>query len=55
MMGRLLMETNLLKLIGDWLHISGLITMLVQANVTTNGKAESTLSSSHVTRTRYTH
>lgn len=55
MMGGLHIETNLLKLIGDWLHGSGWITLLVQANVTTSGKAESTLSSSHVTRTRYTH
>ena len=44
-----------MKLIGDWLHGSGWITLLVQANVTTSEKAESTLSSSHVTRTRYTH
>ena len=48
-------KTNLLKLIGDWLHGSGWITLLVQANVTTSEKAEYTLSSLHVIRTRYTH
>ena len=55
MMGGLHTETNLLKLIGDWLHGSGWINLLVQANVTTSGKAESTLSSSHVTITRHIH
>ena len=54
-MGGLHTETNLLKLIGNWLHESGWITLLVQTNVTTSGKAKSTLSSSHVTRIRYTH
>ena len=55
MMGGLLTETNHLKFIGDWLSGSGWIALPGQANVTTRGKAESTLFSSHVTRTRYTH
>ena len=55
MMGGLHIEMNLLKLLGDWLCGSGWITSLVQANVTTSGRAESMLSGSHVTRTRYAH
>ena len=46
---------NLLKLLGDWLQGSGWTTALVQANITTSGRADSMLAGSHVTRTRYTH
>ena len=55
MMGGLHIEMNLLKLLGDWLSGSGWITALVQANITSSGKAESMLTGSHVTRTRYAH
>ena len=46
---------NLLKLLGDWLRGSGWVTSLIQAEVTTSGMAESMLSGSHVSRTRYAH
>ena len=55
MMGGLHIEMNLLKLLGDWLRGSGWITALIQANITTSGRAESMLSGSHVTQTRYAH
>ena len=55
MMGGLHIEMNLLKLLGDWLRGSGWIASLVQANVTTSGRAEAMLSGSHVTRARYAH
>ena len=55
MMGGLHIEMNILKLLGDWLRDSGWVTSLIQAEITTSGRAESMLSASHVTRTRYAH
>ena len=55
MMGGLHIEMNLLKLLGDWLRGSGWIASLIQADITTSGRAEAMLSGSHVTRTRYAH
>ena len=55
MMGGLHIEMNLLKLLGDWLRGSGWVASLIQADITTSGRAESMLSGSHVTRTRYAH
>ena len=55
MMGGLHIEMNLLKLLGDWLSESGWITSLVQAGITTSGRAESMLTGSHVIRTRNAH
>ena len=46
---------NLLTLLGDWLSGSGWTTSLVQAGITTAGRAEGMLTGSHVTRTRYIH
>ena len=54
-MGGLHIEMNLLKLLGDWLRGSGWITALIQADITTAGRAEAMLSGSHVTRTQYLH
>jgi len=45
----------LLKLLGDWLRDSDWITILIDAEVTTPGRAEAMLKGSHVTRTHYTH
>ena len=44
-----------LKVIGDWLEDSGWTEALVQANVTSPGKAEAFLKASHINRTRYAH
>ncbi|XP_063544202.1 uncharacterized protein LOC134752421 [Cydia strobilella] len=55
MMGGLHIEMAALRLIGQWLSGSGWVEALVQANVTTQGRSESMLTASHVTRTRYAH
>ena len=55
MMGGLHIEMNLLKLLGDWLRDSGWTAVLIQADITTSGRAEAMLSGSHVTRSRYAH
>ncbi len=55
MMGGLHIEMNLLKLLGDWLQGSGWTTAVMQANITSTGWAESLLSDTPVTRTRYGH
>ena len=39
-----IIEINILKLLDDWLCGSGWVTSLVQAKVTTSGKAEYMLS-----------
>ncbi len=44
-----------MKLLGDWLRDSGWIAALIDAEVTTPGRAEAMLKGSHVTRTRYAH
>lgn len=44
MMGISHIEINILKLLDDWLCGSGWVTSLVQAKVTTSGKAEYMLS-----------
>ena len=54
-LGPLHSEMLLLKLLGDWLRDSGWIAILIDAEVTTPGRAEAMLKGSHVTRTRYTH
>ena len=55
MMGSLHIEMHLLKLLGDWLRESGWTTLLLQAEITTSGRAEAMLSGTQVTRTRYAH
>ena len=55
MMGGLHIEMAALKTLGKWLHESGWTAALVQANITTSGKADAMLCASHVTRTRYAH
>lgn len=42
-------------MIGTWLTGSGWIEYLVEANVTTSGRAEGMLKSAHVKRSRYAH
>ena len=53
MMGGLHIGMNLLKLLGDWLRGSGWTSALLEAEMTSYGRADSMLSGSHVTRTRY--
>ena len=48
-------EMNILKLLGDWLNGSGWKTALVQAGVTTSGRADAISNGSQVTRARYAH
>ena len=54
-LGSLHIEMAVLKTIGDWLEGSGWTTALVNAHVTSAGKAESMLRASHVVRTRHAH
>jgi len=44
-----------LRAVGKWLDGSGWIGILVKANVTTPGRANSVLNASRVTRTRHIH
>lgn len=43
------------KLLGDWLRDSGWTAVLIDAEVTSPGRAEAMLKGTHVTRTRYAH
>ena len=55
MLGRLLIELAVLKAIGSWLLGSGWTEAIAQAEITTTGRAESLVTSTHITRTRYIH
>ena len=55
MMGGLHIEMAMLHVIGDWLRGSGLDEILVKADVTTSGRAESSILGNHVKRSRYVH
>lgn len=55
MMGSLHIEMASLRAVGTLLENSGWVEALVDAKVTTQGRAESMLRGSHVTRTRYVH
>ncbi len=55
MMGGLHIEMAVLRMVGHWLNNSGWANALVQASVTTSGKAEAVIKASHVTRSRYCH
>jgi len=53
MMGGMHIEKAAYTILGDLLDGSGWTTALVEAKVTTKGRAESILSATHITRTRY--
>ena len=55
MIGGLLIELAVLKAIGSWLLGSGWTEAIAQAEITTTGRAESLVTSTHITRTRYVH
>jgi hypothetical protein len=55
MFGGLHIEMTAGKTIGDWLENSGWKTSLTQANITSAGRADSFIKSSHVSRTRHAH
>ncbi|CAG9817114.1 unnamed protein product [Phaedon cochleariae] len=55
MMGGLHIEIAIMSMIGSWLTGSGWTDILVDAGVTSPGRAESLLSCSHVKRTTYAH
>ncbi|KAF5304273.1 hypothetical protein FQA39_LY09800 [Lamprigera yunnana] len=55
MMGGLHIEMAAFRAFGSLLEDSGWVGALVQAEITTEGRAESMLKCSHVTRTRYAH
>ena len=55
MIGELLIELAVLKAIGSWLLGSGWTEAIAQAGITTTGRAESLVTSTHITRTRYAH
>ena len=55
MMGGLHIEVASLKMVGHWLNNSRWDSALVQADVTTRGRADSILKAAHITRSRYAH
>ena len=55
MMGGLHLEMALLKMVGHWLDKSGWDSALVQADITTRGRADGILKAAHITRSRYAH
>ena len=55
MFGGLHIEMAALKMLGDWLKGSGWVQALVQAEITTQGTADSFLKAAHVVRTRRAH
>lgn len=55
MMGGLHIEVASLKMVGHWLNNSGWDSALVQADVTTRGRADSILKAALITRSRYAH
>lgn len=55
MMGGLHIELAGLRALGRWLDGSGWEHALVEAKVTTTGRAESMITASHLARTRYCH
>ena len=54
-MGGLHLEMALLKMVGHWLDKSGWDSALVQADITTRGRADGNLKAAHITRSRYAH
>ena len=55
MLGGLLIGLAVLKAIGSWLLESEWTEAIAQAGITTTGRAESLVTSTHITRTRYVH
>ena len=55
MFGGLHIEMATLKMLGNWLQGSGWVDALVQAGISSQGKADSFLKAAHVTRTRIAH
>ena len=55
MMGGLHIEMASLKMVGHWLNNSRWDSALVQADITTRGKADAILRATRITRTRYAH
>ena len=55
MFGGLHIELAALKAIGSWVLGSGWTDAVAQAGITTPGRAESLVTSTHITRTRYVH
>ena len=55
MLGGLHTEMAFMRTIGDWLDGSGWTSVLVNADVTSCGKADAMLHAAHVTRTRHAH
>ena len=54
-LGGLHIEMALYQMLGDWLEGSGWSSALVEANVTTPGRAQSMMGGGHVTRSRWAH
>lgn len=55
MMSALHIEITIVRILGQWLDGSGWIEFFVQAIVTSQDRAESFLTASHVTSGRYAH
>lgn len=54
-MGGLHIEMAALRVLGRWLDGSGWVDVLVQADITTQGRVEAMLKAAHVKRARYAH
>ncbi|KAK3925234.1 hypothetical protein KUF71_002620, partial [Frankliniella fusca] len=55
MLGGMHIELAALRVAGQWLEGSGWTAALVDAGVTTQGRADATIKASHLTRSRYAH
>lgn len=55
MLGGMHIELVSLRVAGQWLDGSGWTSALVEAGVTTQGRADATIKASHLTRSRYAH
>ena len=54
-LGGLHIKMGVYKVLGHWLENNGWLSALIEANVTTAGRANSMIDGSHVTRTRWAH
>lgn len=55
LLGGLHIELATLRTVGQWLDGSGWTDVLVEADVTTSGRAESIIKATHIVRSRYAH
>ena len=54
-MGGLHIENSALNLQGEWLDKSGWTSALIEANITSAGRADAVIKAKHIPRTQYIH